>query len=99
MTKCLLVAALLPALLPACATSPTSAPADASLLAEVKLASGAVVSFYETSPGSIAISEEFSIGENPVATIGRSAVDVYKSIAADRPVPEALVAAQARAVE
>lgn len=99
MNKCLLVAALVPALIPSCTTAPPPAATADAPLAEVELPSGAVVSFYETSPGSIAISEQFAIGENPVPTIGRSAVDVYRSIAGDRPVPEALVAAQARAVE
>ena len=99
MNKFLVVAALVPALVPSCADAPPESSTPDDPIAEVTLESGAVVSFYETSPGSIGISEEFSLGENPVPTIGRSAVDVYRSIAGDRPVPEALVAAQARAVE
>jgi len=88
---------LLAGLIPACTSSEPSSVMQP--LAEVNLASGAVVSFYETSPGSIAISEEYAIGEDPVPTIGRSPIDVYQSIAPNRSVPVALTEAQARATE
>jgi hypothetical protein len=88
---------VLVSLLAACTTSPSEG--DSASLAEVTLASGAVVSFYETSPGAIAVSEAYALGEEPVPTIGRSAVEVFHSIAPGREVPEALVAAQARNLE
>jgi len=93
MNKALLIAALIPA----CATEPTTTTAQP--IAEVELASGAIVSFYETSPGAIAISEQYAIGEAPVPTIGRSASEVYRSIAPGQPVPDLLLAAEKRAVE
>lgn len=68
-------------------------------IAEVTLANGSVVSFYEPSPGAIAIGERTKIDVAPLDTAGKSAVEVYQSIAPNQPVPEALVAAQARSQE
>src|SRR5207248_204078 len=49
--------------------------------------------------GAIAIGQQTAIGVAPVETAGRSPVEVYRSIAPDRPVPEVLASAQARADE
>jgi hypothetical protein len=68
-------------------------------IAEVTLPNSSVVSFYEPSPGAISISERTKIDVAPIATQGKSAVEIYRSIAPDQPVPEALVAAQVRSEE
>jgi len=84
----------------ACATEPaTTDDAVIQPIAEVTLASGSVVSFYEPSPGAIAIGERTRIDVAPLDTAGKSAVEVYRAIAPDQPVPEALVAAQLRSDE
>jgi hypothetical protein len=68
-------------------------------IAEVDLANGSRVMFYEPVPGAVAIDQQYPIGVTPVETAGKSAVEVYRSIAPDRPVPEPLAEAQARADE
>jgi hypothetical protein len=81
---------------PACTTE-SNAPTQP--IAEVSLANGNVVSFYESAPGAISIAQEFSKDTAPVADQGRSAVEVYRSLAPGQPVPGALADAQARADE
>jgi hypothetical protein len=68
-------------------------------IAEVDLANGSRVMFYEPVPGAIAIGEQTAIGVAPVDTAGKSPLEIYRSIALGQPVPELLAAAQARADE
>jgi hypothetical protein len=55
--------------------------------------------FFEPSPGVLAIGEQTALGVAPIDTAGKSSVEVYRSIAPDRPVPQLLADAQARADE
>ncbi|HEX3478406.1 MAG TPA: hypothetical protein VHT91_25470 [Kofleriaceae bacterium] len=82
----------------ACATDrgPTDPAADAPI-AEVDLANGSRVMFFEPVPGTLAIGEQTAIGVAQVDTTGKSPVEVYRSIAPGQPVPAALAEAQARA--
>lgn len=82
----------------ACAADrgPTDQAANAPI-AEVDLANGSRVMFYEPVPGTLAIGEQSALGVAQVDTAGKSAVEVYRSIAPGQPVPEALAQAQARA--
>jgi hypothetical protein len=66
-------------------------------IAEVDLANGSRVMFYEPVPGTLAIGEQTALGVAQIETAGKSAVEVYRSIAPGQPVPEALAQAQARA--
>jgi hypothetical protein len=65
-------------------------------IAEVALADGMTVSFYEPEPGALMISQAAPVGVHPLPDRGLTAVELYASLAPGRPVPEALVAAQAR---
>lgn len=84
----------------ACATEggPTNETANEPI-AEVDLANGSRVMFYEPVAGVLAIGESTALGVAPIETAGRSPVEVYRSIAPGRPVPELLAEAQARADE
>jgi hypothetical protein len=92
-------AALLLALvaLPAACTTESNDPTQP--IAQVSLANGGVVSFYESAPGAISIAQEFSKDVGPVDDQHRSAVELYRSLAPNQPVPAALADAQARADE
>jgi hypothetical protein len=74
------------------ATKPSNDP-----IAEVTLETGTKISFFEPSPGAIAIGQDTALGVAPVATAGMSAVELYQSLAPGQPVPQAFVDAQARA--
>jgi len=87
----LLVAASL--LAPACAVDAPTATGDAPI-AELALAGGVTVSFYEPRPGALAVSETAPAGVQPPPH--SRAVELYASLAPGRPVPDALLAAQAR---
>jgi hypothetical protein len=82
----------------ACATGggPTDQAANEPI-AEVDLANGSRVMFFEPVPGTLAIGQQTAIGVTQVETAGKSAVEVYQSIAPGRPVPALLAQAQARA--
>jgi hypothetical protein len=84
----------------ACATDrgPTDDAASAPI-AEVDLANGSRVMFFEPAPGSLAIGQQTAFGVTPVETAGKSPVEVYRSIAPGQPVPSALAEAQARSDE
>lgn len=71
--------------------------ASSAPIAEVELANGSRVMFFEPSPGALAVGEESAMGVPPVDTSGKSPLEIYRSIAPDRDVPDALVAAQKRA--
>jgi hypothetical protein len=83
----------------ACATN--GAPTDAANdpIAEVDLANGSRVMFFEPVPGTLAIGQQTALGVAQVETAGKSAVEVYRSIAPGQPVPELLAQAQARSDE
>jgi hypothetical protein len=88
----------------ACATDPGLADpaangAASDPIAEVDLANGSRVLFFEPVPGTLAIGQQTTVGTSPVETAGRSPVEVYRSIAPGQPVPEPLAAARARADE
>jgi hypothetical protein len=65
-------------------------------IAQVTLANQSVVSFYEPTPGAITIGQRTKLDVPPLDTEGKAAVEVYRSIAPNQPVPAALVAAQGR---
>jgi hypothetical protein len=90
----LMIAALL--LAPACAAEQDTTPGADAPIAQVALDSGVTVSFYEPRPGTIAISGDAPAGM-PELQRGRTAVELYTSLAPGRAAPEALVAAQQRA--
>jgi hypothetical protein len=66
-------------------------------IASVTLANGNTVDFYESSPGVLLVSETGTVGIAPIPNTRMRPLDLYRSLAPDQPVPEALVAAQARA--
>lgn len=84
----------------ACAAdgSPTDE-AQAPPIAEVDLANGSRVLFFEPAPGALAIGQQTALGVAPLETSGRSPVEVFRSIAPGQPVPSALAEAQARSDE
>lgn len=84
----------------ACAADrgPTDDAASAPI-AEVDLANGSRVMFFEPAPGTLAIGQQTAFGVTPVETAGKSPVEVYRSIAPGQPVPSALAEAQARSDE
>jgi hypothetical protein len=84
----------------ACAVegSPTDEAANPPI-AEVDLANGSRVMFFEPAPGALAIGQQTAVGVAPVETAGQSPVEVYRSLAPGQPVPGALADAQARADE
>jgi hypothetical protein len=65
-------------------------------IADVALANGSVVSFFEPSPGEIVVEQEGPLGLAPVGLSQHSAVDLYRSLAPGEVPPAALIAAQAR---
>lgn len=66
-------------------------------IAQVDLANGSRVLFFEPAPGALAIGQETAFAVAPLDTAGKSPVEVFRSIAPDQPVPSALAEAQARA--
>lgn len=91
---CLLLAGVA---LSACATEgdPTNQTAS-DAITEVPLANGTKVTFFETTPGALAIGQQTAVGVAPIATGGRSPLEVYQSLAPGQPVPERIAAAPAR---
>lgn len=81
----------------ACATDRGPTDAADEPIAEVDLANGSRVMFFEPAPGTLAIGQQTALGVAQVETAGKSAVEVYRSIAPGQPVPELLAQAQARA--
>jgi hypothetical protein len=82
----------------ACATDRASTDDAASqAIAEVDLANGSRVMFFEPAPGALAVGQQTALGVAPVDTAGKSPVELYRSIAPGQPVPAALADAQARA--
>lgn len=76
-----------------CASEPVDPMAP---IASVALTNGNLVEFYEPSPGSLFVSEAGIVGAAPTRRDGRTPLELYRDLAPDRPVPEALAAAQAR---
>jgi len=83
----------------ACATNGGPTDAANEPIAEVDLANGSRVMFFEPAPGALAVGQQTAFGVAPVETAGKSAVEVYRSIAPGRPVPALLAQAQARVDE
>jgi len=67
-----------------------------ALLASVTMANGDAVSFYEVAPAVIDIAQVAPREVTVLETAHRSAVDVFREAAPGQPVPDALLAAQAR---
>lgn len=65
-------------------------------IASLTLTNGNRLEFYEPSPGLVLVSEAGIVGAVPTPHDGRTPVELYRDLAPDRPIPDALVAAQAR---
>jgi hypothetical protein len=81
----------------ACATNGAPTDAASDPIAEVDLANGSRVMFFEPAPGALAIGQQAASGVAPVETAGKSPLEIYRSIAPGQPVPSALAEAQVRA--
>jgi hypothetical protein len=66
-------------------------------VASLALTNGSLLEFYEPSPGLLMVSEAGPVGAAPTPRAGRTPIELYRDLAPDGSVPEALVAAQARA--
>ncbi len=62
----------------------------------VALDNGNQIEFYEPSPGMLLVSELGTAGVAPLASTERNPVELYRELAPGKPVPAALLAAQAR---
>lgn len=72
---------------------------DFNLLAEVDVGNGNILEFYEPVPGRVLVMEHGINGNPKTRLAGRTPMEVYHSVAAGAPVPEALAAATRRADE